>query len=371
MQLASYRTSRGFSIFELIVAMGLATVILGGALALTSQAIGLSDMVSQRSDMQQNGRVAINMMALDASLAGTGFPTSGVQLPSGNGSQPSYFACDSAGCYVTNNVYSAERLYATWPGQAGGPTINGVATDVLTVVYDDPTSEFDQYVLTDIDPLGKDITFDAATTPAYDDAVVGLKVGDVLLLSNVNGQAVGEITDVSCAGGDACFSPGVGNGELRFNQSGAAVGSIKQMIHPPDGAAFAPTTARRIYIITYYINNSDPDIPLLMRQVNASPPMAVAEYVENLQVTYDIYDDNTSVATADLDDAGGQPNQIRKTNIAITVRSPGQTMIEQDFQRRCNSSRSSASTCRRQLLASAGSRGKSQSTPSLPGAGAT
>jgi len=72
MQPASYRTSRGFSIFELIIAMGLATVVLGGALALTSQAIGISDLVSQRSDMQQNGRVAINMMALDASLAGTG-----------------------------------------------------------------------------------------------------------------------------------------------------------------------------------------------------------------------------------------------------------------------------------------------------------
>ena len=332
MQRVSYRTSRGFSIFELIIAMGLATVVLGGALALTSQAIGISDMVSQRSDMQQNGRVAINMMALDASLAGTGFPTSGVQLPSGVGSQDSFLACDSAGCYVTNNVYTAERLYAVWPGQAGGPTINGVATDVLTLVYDDPTSEFDQYVLTDIEANGKDITFDAATTPAYNDAVVGLKVGDVLLLSSANGSAVGEITEVN-AGGKVGFSPGVGNGELRFNQSGAAFGSVKSIIHPPGPPTFSPTSARRIYIVTYYIDNSDPDIPLLMRQVNAHPPMAVAEYVENLQVTYDIYDALTFVGTASLVDAGGLPNQIRKTNISVTVRSPGETMIGQDFQR--------------------------------------
>jgi len=282
--------------------------------------------------MQQNGRVAINMIALDASLAGTGFPTSGVQLPSGVGSQDSYVACDSAGCYVTNNVYTAERLYAVWPGPAGGPTINGVATDVLTVVYDDPTSEFDQYVLTDIDANGKDITFDAATTPAYDDAVVGLKAGDVLLLSNANGSAVGEITQVN-AGGQVGFSPGVGNGELRFNQSGAAFGSVKSIVHPPGPPTFAPTSARRIFIVTYYIDNSDPDIPLLMRQVNAHPPMAVAEYVENLQITYDIYDENTSVATADLDDAGGVPNQIRKTNITLSVRSPGQTLLERNFQR--------------------------------------
>ena len=72
---------------------------------------------------------------------------------------------------------------------------------------------------------------------------------------------------------------------------------------------------------------------MLMRQVNTHPPMAVAEYVENLQVTYDIYDENAAVAQADLDDAGGVPNQIRKVNITLTVRSPGETMIGRDFQR--------------------------------------
>jgi len=333
MQRLSYRSNRGYSIFELIVAMGLATVVLGGALALTSQAIGLSDMVSQRSDMQQNGRVAINMIALDASLAGTGFPTDGIQLPSGNGSQDSFFACDSNGCYVTNNVYTAERLYAIWPGPDGGPTINGVATDVITLVYDDPTSELDQFTLTDIDSLGKLITFNGATTPAYDHAVFGVQVGDVLLLYNGNGQAVGEITQVN-AGGQVGFSPGVGNGSLRFNQAGADIGTINKIIHPPIAPDFDTSSrARRIFIITYYIDNSDPDIPLLMRQVNARPTMAVAEYVENLQITYDIYDDNASVATAELDDAGGVPNQIRKTNITLTVRSPGQNLLEHDFQR--------------------------------------
>jgi len=332
MQRLSYRSSLGFTIFELLIAMGLATVVLGGALALTSQAIGISDMVSQRSDMQQNGRVAINMMARDASLAGTGFPTDGIQLPSGPGSQDSYFACGPGGCYVTNNVYTAERLYAIWPGQAGGPTINGVATDVITLVYDDPTSEFDQFLLTDINNNGTTITFNGGTTPAYDDAVVGLKVGDVLLLYGQGGQAVGEITQVN-AGGQVGFNPGVGNGELRVNQVGASVGNVNNIIHPPGPPAFLDTSARRIFIITYYIDNSDPDIPLLMRQVNAHPPMAVAEYVENLQITYDIYDENMAVATADLDDAGGQPNQIRKTNITLTVRTPGQTLLERDFQR--------------------------------------
>ena len=331
MQRASYRSSRGFSIMELIIAMGLASVVLGGALALTSQAIGISDMVSQRSDMQQNGRVAINMMALDASLAGTGFPTSGIQLASGASSKDSHFACDEVtGCHVTNNVYTDERLYATWPGQAGGPTINGVATDVITVVYDDPTSNFDEYVLATIGSQGKKIWFNPATTPAYNDAIVGLKVGDVLLANNGNGQSVVTVTDVLAAE-EVHMKP---NDPLDFNQQGgAAFGHFKSTMHPPANPLYAATTVRRIFIITYYIDDSDPDIPLLMRQVNAHPPMAVAEYVENLQVSYDIYDENLAIATANLDDAGGQPNQIRKTNIMLSVRSPGQTRIGQDFQR--------------------------------------
>jgi len=276
--------------------------------------------------------VAINMMALDASLAGTGFPTSGIQLPSGAGAADSHFACDEAtGCHITNNVWTGERLYATWPGQAGGPTINGVATDVFTVVYDDPTSEFNQYILDDIDAEGKKLWWNPATTPAWDDAVVGLQVGDVMLMNNVNGQAVATVTRMH--GDHIHFDAGVKD-PLDFNQqSGAAFGSFKSILHPPDPSDFADTTGRRIYIVTYYIDDSDPDIPLLMRQVSGHPPMAVAEYVENLQITYDIYDENLAIATANLDDAGGQPNQIRKTNITLSVRSPGQTRIGQDFQR--------------------------------------
>ncbi len=207
-----------------------------------------------------------------------------------------------------------------------------MATDVFTVVYDDPTSNLNEYILDDIAAEGKKIWFNPATTPAYNDAVVGLQVGDVLLTNNVNGQAVVTVTEVR---NDTEVRLTTGNQDpLDFNQqSGAAFGTFKNTLHPPDPALFADTTARRIFIVTYYIDNSDPDIPLLMRHVGAHPPMAVAEYVENLQVTYDIYDEFTSAGTASLDDAGGLPNQIRKTNLTLTVLSPGETMIGQVFQR--------------------------------------
>ncbi len=141
MQHKSYSASGGFSLFELIIAMGLGMVVLSGALVLTSQAVGISDMVTQRSEMQQNGRVAINMIARDLSIAGTGFPSEGIQLASGGGAGDVLFACDPADCYVTNNVYPQDRMFAINPGDGLGPTINGVTTDVVTLVYRDATSD--------------------------------------------------------------------------------------------------------------------------------------------------------------------------------------------------------------------------------------
>jgi len=329
MRQTSHRVSRGFSLFELITVLGLGMVVLSGALVLTRQAVGISDMVAQRSEMQQNGRVAINMMARDLSQGGTGFPTDGVQLPSGTSSQNSYFACDPSDCYIIDNIYRQERLFAVTPGDGKGPTINGVATDVVTLVYTDSTSQLDQYVLTDMDVEGSRIYLDLNTIPAYDDSIVGLTVGDVLVLSNANGVAVGTVTAV-LTNGEVRLAP---NDALGLNQADAGFGNIKSITSPPDPPDFPPTFARRINIISYYIDASDPDSTRLMRQVSAHPPVPVAENVVDLQMTYDIFDDITEVGAADLPDAGSSLNQIRKINISLAIRSSVESLLDRDFQR--------------------------------------
>jgi hypothetical protein len=47
-------------------------------------------------------------------------------------------------------------------------------------------------------------------------------------------------------------------------------------------------TATRIWMITYYINNSNSQLPLLMREVNLNGAVAVAQVIENLQLFYDV-----------------------------------------------------------------------------------
>ena len=325
----SHRVSRGFSLFELITVLGLGMVVLSGALVLTRQAVRISDMVAQQSEMHQNGRVAINMMARDLSLSGTGFPTDGVQLPSGTSSQDSYFACDSSDCYITDNIYTQERLFAVTPGDGKGPTIQGVATDVVTLVYNDSTSRLDQYVLTGMNVEGSQIYLDLNTTPAYDHPVVGLRAGDVLVLSNTHGLALGTVTDV-LTNGEVRLAP---NDALGLNQGDAGFGNIKSITSPPDPPDFPPTFARRITIVSYYIDASDPDSTRLMRQVSAHSPVPVAENVVDLQMTYDIFDDITRAGAADLPDAGSSLNQIRKINISLVIRSSAESLLDRDFQR--------------------------------------
>jgi len=329
MRQASHRVSRGFSLFELITVLGLGMVVLSGALVLTRQAVGISDMVAQRSEMQQNGRVAINMLARDLSLSGTGFPTDGVQLPSGTSSQESYFACDPSDCYITDNIYTQERLFAVTPGDGKGPTIQGVVTDVVTLVYNDSTSRLDQYVLTGMDVEGSQIYLDLNTTPAYDHPVVGLRAGDVLVLSNTHGLALGTVTDV-LTNGEVRLAP---NDALGLNQGDAGFGNIKSITSPPDPPDFPPTYAKRINIISYYIDASDPDSTRLMRQVSAHSPVPVAENIVDLQMTFDIFDDITEAGAVDLSDVGTSLNQIRKINISLDIRSSVESLLDRDFQR--------------------------------------
>ncbi|MGZ4790169.1 MAG: hypothetical protein ACXVZX_16750, partial [Terriglobales bacterium] len=56
-------------------------------------------------------------------------------------------------------------------------------------------------------------------------------------------------------------------------------------------------------------------------------PTPVAEHIEDVQFTYDVFDDSSNQLTVNLPDAATgnppipKPNQIRKINMTITARS--------------------------------------------------
>jgi type II secretory pathway pseudopilin PulG len=179
----------GFSLVELMIAVTLTLLILSGVISLFRQGMYTSDMTGQRTEMQQNARVALNLMAQDLSIAGTGFPLGGIQLPTGAGSQRPRYGCDINGqCNVAQNAQD-DWLYGITPGDGLGPTINGAATDVVTLVYRDPNLPLDRNILADIPTAGDSIQIDASDVPLISDAAHGVKNGDVLVLCNANGCA--------------------------------------------------------------------------------------------------------------------------------------------------------------------------------------
>ncbi len=318
--ISSHR-QEGFTVVELLIASAVALILMTGAVSLLRQGIQVNATMGERNEMRQNARVGVNMVARDLTLAGSGLPPGGFQLPSGDGAAKARFACSAEGCYVPDNQYPDDRLYSITPAEGRGLEVAGARTDMVVIAYRDPESDLDRFPLLFIDEDGDRIHLD--------DALAGeaskVKTGDVLALCNVNGCAAATVTSRSgvildLASGDP----------LRFNQPGAEFGNVAALADDgPEERIYPPTRAFRIEVVTYFVSADR----RLMRQVGAHEAWAVAESVDDLQLDYDIVDPVSGAATASLPDAAGLPNQIRKANISIRARGGKRAFMAEDYQR--------------------------------------
>ena len=323
---------KGFTFVELMIAIAIMLVVMAAATSLYRKSVQVSTIVTSQSEMQSEVRAAANQLARDLNQAGTGIPIGGIPIPSAaSGGTNPQFACDSTKCYITaGNTFTQGVLYKVTPANGIGPNIVR-ATDAIIITYIDPTLNWSAYPTQVAALNGSTLTMPAGTTPALNAPDVGLTVGDVLLLQNSTGAAVGVVTNFVAATGVISFT---NLDPLNINQSGATAGNIKSLeFSPVPGAApyYPAITVSRIMMITYFIQTittpNGPDTQL-MRQIGARTPTPVADHIEDLQFTYDVFDTNTSTFTAALPDAAigspavAVPNQIRKVNITISVRSP-------------------------------------------------
>jgi prepilin-type N-terminal cleavage/methylation domain-containing protein len=287
-------TAKGFTLLELMVAIALGLIVLAATTQLFKSGMDATILVSQQSEMQQSVRSALNLIAKDVSMAGSGLPSGGVSLPNGTGSVPSFFAVDSNRAWLANNTYPAgtiggapvsNYMYGVIPGpnnglEAGGPTTiqaTGQGADAITVICVDYSFPLDQYTITFPagNPNGDAIDLaPPATPPPGFPAILsptGIQVGDLILLNNTKGPAIGEVTGISNAGGRITFADA---DPLQINQSGALKGNIKYIVTGSN------TVARRVWAVTYFIEvpqNGQP--PRLMRQVSGQNPAPVAHWM--------------------------------------------------------------------------------------------
>jgi len=345
------RTTRGFSLTELLVSMAIGSIVVGGAVQMFSQAMRAHWITSQKAELQQDFRAATNILTRDISLAGAGIGDIGIALPSGTGTLPVY-PCSAIACNYVNSGAAAyptqtgvPYLYGIIPGNNLGIAVNGQATDIISIAYTDINFAINCYQVS-MDATGTIGTFTLpvplpatcvlpsglAAPQALNDGVVGLKQGDLLYFQVTVGvganattaSAIGSVSSIAPGAGPNSYVVGFAAGDVgHINQPAAAGGSLKQLAGNTSG------TATRLRMITYYLDISPNDgvTPRLMRAVAGQTPTPVAENVGYLKFSYDLFN-GAVVASQNSLPAGTAPTMITKVNIAhLTMRSqaPGAT----------------------------------------------
>jgi prepilin-type N-terminal cleavage/methylation domain-containing protein len=364
------RRAEGFTLVEVLVGVAVLSLIVAATLGTLTNAVHATEAVGLMADTQQNLRAGLNYMVRDLLQTGEGIPQGGITIPNSAGvsavKRPG--PGTPGGSFGTFNT-AWVALPPIVPGYQIGPTTatSGVGTDMVTVLYADTTLvDANGHWLNEFpinlantgtpgcaaanatpEPQGSIVTAGTTTTVTFDSSCIvmnngntGLQVGDLILLQNNNTLGDGSITGSDTATSDStghmallCVSSvNVASNSITFksgdpfglNASGASSGTIAQIQSPPSSGTYPTTTATRIWMITYFIDNSNPSRPELMRQVNLNQPQAVAEVIENVQIFYDILNAGSSPVTV----TAGQENptlaqlaDIRDAYILLYARS--------------------------------------------------
>jgi prepilin-type N-terminal cleavage/methylation domain-containing protein len=221
------KNQAGFTLIEMMLTMGLTLIIMGSTMAAMSNAIRASEVASLTTNMNQGLRTAMDIMVRDMLQVGQGLPSGRtIDIPN-NGSTAIASPVKLPGAPFATEVVryvptAATAMTAILPGTGLGPTINGVATDVITMV------QADGAFLSTISDYDVNLTALTATTMTVDPSVDitnggadDLKPGDLIMLMKATSTALVQITAVTDQ--TATFASG---DSLSLNQTAAPKGTL-------------------------------------------------------------------------------------------------------------------------------------------------
>jgi Tfp pilus assembly protein PilW len=312
--------------------MGISLLILGGALTAFMSAMAINETAALVSDASQNLRAGTNLLVRDLLQAGRGIPIGGIPIPSGAGSAEILRPGPPGSALKFDNI-AATTLPALVPGAALGPEIDGRATDMITILTADavlpplmlnstPAVAGQATLAVDAASLDVGATAEWMTDPQH-----AVQPGDLIMFTNALGNAIQAVTStdgvsrIDFAAGDS----------FNINQRGAAQGTLLQL--RADGV-FPQTTATRIVMHTYYVDAmTTPGSPRLVRRLNARAAQPLAGVVEDLEMSFDLVDGDTNPIDVKQPIAPNTPNEIRKVNLHIGVRSERRSSQRNDYLR--------------------------------------
>ena len=334
----------GFSLMELMAATALGLVVIGTAMTAFKDAVSMTSVATNLADASQNLRGGTNLLVRDFTEAGRGIPIGGIPIPNGAGAGPINRPSPPGMAYTFDNI-NATTLTAVVTGQGKGPTIDNRPTDMVTMLTVDPILDSALNGALQVQPSnaagnvpklsndGSSFTVTANEQPwIAGDPANGrqpVKKGDLLMFIDTNGNAA--IQTVTRVDTTSVYFDSNANDPFSFNQRNAPSGSITQILGQT-------LSVQRVIMYTYYVDPGNNATPRLMRQYNDGTPQALAGVVEDLELSYDLVDGSVNpTAVRDLPLALNgvtySPNQIRKANLHVGVRSETMSLRLHDYLR--------------------------------------
>jgi type II secretory pathway pseudopilin PulG len=347
----------GFTLVELIIAMGVTMVLLYAAVVAFRDASQTNQVVTQNADMSDNLRNGLNMIQTDLQQAGSGIPTGGIPIPytSNNSTSNPCGTTPPPNRPVLGGETTFPTCHSTLPGVEPGSnlgplvtapdaTSSSINTDEITVVYADnlglDSKPINAAATTSPSNPGcpnGSLTLSGTTlTATFDGSTLNsngnyncvnflkngitINVGDLIMFSNTLGQAVLAVTSIN--GQSLTFGPG---DPFNLNGRTEAGGTINQLQANGCGgknSCFANTTATRIWMVSYYLDNvTSPPYVRLIRQVGMGSATPVGETLENLQFTYNFVDGDTNPTNQQTVPTGDSESQIMSVDVYLAARS--------------------------------------------------
>jgi len=350
----------GFSLLELMVSVSILVTVVGVSLSMLVDAQHMYEGVTDMADMQQNLRASMINMQRDFIQAAEGLPTTGLSYPQGGTAKTINRPSPTGKAYTFPVPAVSSTIADITPGVQGtttpGLTVGGTPTDFITVMYVDNSlvdvnsHQMSQYPIYQVanagNPAcngliksdGSSVTFDANCITIS--GTNGVQPGDLIMFFNGQNYAIQTVTSV--AGQVVTFATGDS-----FNFNGmltkATAGTLLQLQNgvASAGGPYPPTTAARVKMVTYYIDNvTNPALPQLVRQVNFNTPTAVADGIEDLQISFGITQSNNpavygaaGVGNAKQPLGTDSPSQIRNVNLFVGARSNNAYSVTGQFFR--------------------------------------
>jgi prepilin-type N-terminal cleavage/methylation domain-containing protein len=345
MKMRLTKSLRGFTLLELMVSATIGLIVIMAMTSLFRQGMNATFTVTQRTEVQQNMRAAIELMTKDISLAGAGLPSGGLQLAISQG--PTKVACNQSGtCYVPGDVYpTGSYMYGVLPGFNNGvqngaaiTAAPGAINDSLTSIYCDYNFQLSNFTFSFPTQTQATVGLIAGANPALPTNILapgGLNVGDLLFFlvttagngAGAQGTSVAQtaavVAEITGIPSNAQINFAAGDA-LNFNQTGAnSLANTILNLGPTLGGGNTVTVCR-LNAVTYFLQvpaaGGTVQTPRLMRQVNGLTAVPVADNIVNLQFSYDVISSVGGVMNANQPNpiaAGDSPALIKKVNMWV------------------------------------------------------